>query len=615
VAKKYWAVPTVLWVVRAVSPAYLKSRIPARHRQRLRRAWLRLASLLNAGSRVQCPCCERRLRKFARFHGEHDQCPSCGSLMRHRAMLLYLRDVLELGAAPVRMLHMAPDRGTTRWTASLPRVDYVSADLDSPLAAVHADITDLPFADGEFDLLVCAHVLEHVPDDRTAISELFRVLRPGGTAILQVPPDDVEATYEDPSITDPLERERLFDQYDHVRLCGPDYQDRIEEAGFDVAAVDHADALDAAQRELYGVRPGEPFYLALKPQAVAAAEGDHQPTGAIRRISVVAPMRNEAEHVGAVVADLAAQDFDGEVELLVADGGSTDGSVARLLAACEQRGLAVTVLDNPERYVSHGLNRCVRAATGDLIARVDCHSRYPADYLRRCALAAEETGAANVGGIFLPAGRTATERAVACAMDSPFGGIHWTRHAARERVEVDTVPYGAFRPEAFERAGLFDESLVRNQDDEFNLRLRLAGCRIVQDSSIRIEYIPRGSFAGVFRQYFEYGLWKPAVMRKHGRPTSARSLVPVALVASIALLAVLAPWLQVAALLLALELALYASGALAFGGLSLRRRQEPLRLLPRVAAAFPAFHLAHGLGQLTGWARLARWRTPPPAGA
>jgi succinoglycan biosynthesis protein ExoA len=601
-------------VVVDLSPAYVKSRIPARHRQRLRRAWLRLASVLNRGSRVQCPCCERRWRRFARFHGEHDQCPACCSLMRHRAMLLYLRDVLGLGTAPARMLHVAPDKGTIRWLASQPLVEYVTADLDSPLAAVHADVTELPFADGEFDMLICAHVLEHVPDDRRAIAELFRVLRPGGTAILQVPPDDVAETFEDPSVTDPRERERLFDQFDHVRLCGPDYVDRIAEAGFDVERVDYAEALDLARREEHGIRVGEPFYLARKPAAVGGVAPPREPARVIRRISVVAPMFNEADHVASVAADLAAQDFDGEIELLVADGGSTDGSVARLRAACDEHGLDVTVLDNPERYVSHGLNRCVRAATGDLIARVDCHSRYPADYLRRCALAAEETGAANVGGIFLPAGRTATERAVACAMDSPFGGIHWTRHAQRERIEVDTVPYGAFRPEAFERAGMFDETLVRNQDDEFNLRLRRAGGRIVQDSSICIEYIPRGSFAGVFRQYFEYGLWKPAVMRKHKRPTSARSLVPVGLVASLALLAVLALLFQVAALLLALEVGLYAAGTLAFGGLSLRRRRESLRLLPRVAAAFPAFHLAHGLGQLTGWARLARWRTRP-AGA
>jgi GT2 family glycosyltransferase len=322
----------------------------------------------------------------------------------------------------------------------------------------------------------------------------------------------------------------------------------------------------------------------------------------IRRVSVVAPMFNEATHVEGFVGDIASQDYQGEVEVLVADGGSADDSVALLHDAAGRHGIDVTVIDNPERWVSHALNRCVRAAKGDLIVRLDCHSRYPSDYVRRCVIAAEETGAANVGGVFLPEGRTPTERAVACAMDSPFGGIHWTRHGGG-RVEVDTVPYGAFRPDAFEQAGLFDESLVRNQDDEFNLRLRLAGGRIVLDPDIRIFYVPRGTFKAVYRQYYEYGLWKVAVMRKHGRVVSARSMVPAAFVASILALAALSPFSRIAALVLGAELAAYTAGAVGFGALALRQRKEPLRLLPRVAAAFPTFHVAHGVGQLMGWAR------------
>ena len=325
--------------------------------------------------------------------------------------------------------------------------------------------------------------------------------------------------------------------------------------------------------------------------------------GRIRRVSVMAPMWNEAEHIEYLVADLAAQDFTGELELLVADGRSTDGSVERLEAAAKRHGVAVQVFDNPERFVSHALNRCVQAARGDLIVRVDCHSRYPSDYLRRCVEAAEETDAANVGGVFVPRGRTPMERAVACAMDSPFGGIHWTRHSPSGRVEVDTVPYGAFRPDAFRRAGLFDEALVRNQDDEFNLRLRLAGGRIVLDPSIRIFYTPRGSFRRVFRQYYEYGLWKPAVMRKHGRVVSARSLVPGVFVGSLAVLAPLAPWLAPARWLLAAELGAYGTGALAFGAAAVRGKGESWRLLPRVVASFPTFHAAYGLGTLAGLVR------------
>lgn len=319
-------------------------------------------------------------------------------------------------------------------------------------------------------------------------------------------------------------------------------------------------------------------------------------------------MWNEGDHVADVVADLAAQDFGGEVELVVADGRSTDDSVERLRQAAERHGLAVTILDNPDRWVSHALNACIEAAQGDLIVRIDCHSRYPSDYLRRCVAAAEETGADNVGGVFVPKGRTATERAVAAAMDSPFGGIHWTRHGSPGRVEVDTVPYGAFRREVFDRVGRFDESLVRNQDDEFNLRLRLAGGRILLDPSIRVFYTPRGSYRRVFRQYYEYGFWKPAVMRKHGRVVSVRSLLPGAFVVSLAGLGALAPWFAPAAVLLGAEVALYAAGAVTFGAAAVRGSGEQFRLLPRVVAAFPTFHLSYGLGTIAGWARALRPR-------
>jgi succinoglycan biosynthesis protein ExoA len=337
------------------------------------------------------------------------------------------------------------------------------------------------------------------------------------------------------------------------------------------------------------------------PAAVDAAAG----AGKVRRISVVAPMWNEARHVEQLVADLAGQDFGGEVELIVADGRSTDGCVELLNAAAERYGVEVEVLDNPARWVSAGLNACIRAATGDLIVRVDCHSGYPQDYLRRCAAAAEETGAENVGGVFVPKGGTAVERAVAAAMDSPFGGIHWTRHGDEGRHDVDTVPYGAFRPRAFELAGVFDESLVRNQDDEFNFRLRRAGGRIVLDPSIRIYYTPRGSFRRLFRQYFEYGLWKPAVMRKHGSVVSLRSLVPIAFVASFVVLAAAAPFSRIGRLLLAAEVALYLLGALAFGVLAIRSKRERLRILPRVVASFATFHVAYGLGMAAGWFRKA----------
>lgn len=338
---------------------------------------------------------------------------------------------------------------------------------------------------------------------------------------------------------------------------------------------------------------------------VAVDESASVPVGIpVRVVSLIAPMLNEAGHVGRLVADVAAQDYRGDLELIVADGGSTDGSVDELRRAAASQSVPLTILPNPSRWVSHGLNACIRVARGDLIVRVDCHSRYPSDYVSDCVRLAEQTDAWNVGGIVIPEGSTPMERAVACAMDSPFGGIGWTRSAATGGpVEVDTVTYGAFRPEAFRRAGLFDESLLRNQDDEFNLRLRRAGGRILLNPDIRVRYTPRGSLPRVFRQYYEYGLWKVPVMLKHRRVVSLRSLAPIGFVGSLFFLGILSFVFSPALWLLVAEAALYAAAALIFAVRAVRDRRESWSLLPRVLAAFPSFHVSYALGMAVGAAR------------
>src|SRR5215210_7625605 len=284
---------------------------------------------------------------------------------------------------------------------------------------------------------------------------------------------------------------------------------------------------------------------------------------AVRRISIIAPMLNESAHIASFIEDVANQDFEGEVELIVADGGSTDGAIELLRAAAAERELPMIVLPDSPGWVSRGLNACIARADGDLIVPLDCHSRYPADYLRRCAVAAEETGAEVVGGLIDPDGRTRLERSVACAMDGAFGGIGFYRVFSGDagpidrvaaslglrrpsgeqeaaRVDADTVTFGAFRPDVFTRFGLFDESLRRNQDDEFTLRVRTGGGRVVLDPTIQVFYRPRGSLRGVFRQYYEYGLWKVPIIRKHRHRPNPRSLAPVVFVTSLSVLAIAA---------------------------------------------------------------------------
>jgi SAM-dependent methyltransferase len=250
-----------------LSLAALKAAVPPRYKQAARRTFLRAAAIRTGGSAVCCPCCGRESSHFVRFHGEQDQCPGCGSLMRHRALLLLLRDRYRLPERGGRVLHVGPGAAVSSWLEQQEAVDYVSADLDSPLAKVQLDATDMPFSDETFDFAICVHVLEHIPDDRQALREFFRVLRPGACTVFQVPPSDLAVTREDPEVTDPHERERLFGQYDHVRLCGADYPDRVAEAGFEVEREDFVLTFDQPLRSRYGLRPGEPFDLCVKPAA------------------------------------------------------------------------------------------------------------------------------------------------------------------------------------------------------------------------------------------------------------------------------------------------------------------------------------------------------------
>jgi glycosyltransferase involved in cell wall biosynthesis len=328
-------------------------------------------------------------------------------------------------------------------------------------------------------------------------------------------------------------------------------------------------------------------------------------------VSVIVPVRDEEERVDALVAGVAAQDYAGDVELLVADGGSRDRSVERLQAAARRAGLRLTVLHNEDGRIPHGLNACVRAARAEFVVRMDCRGRYPHDYVRRCVNAARATGAWNVGGVIAPEGESRTERAVACAMDSPFGGIGWSRRAgAPGPVEVDTVYCGTFRRELFSVVGHFDEALPFNEDEDLNFRIRRAGGRVVLDPGLRIRYTARGSLRAVARQYYRYGRGKADVTRKHRAIVSARSLAPLALVASLAPLAAGSARSRSARRLFAVEALLYAGVAAAFAWRVTRARGEPYSLAPLIAAAFAAMHFGYGVGAAHG---LLRALQRPPA--
>ena len=205
----------------------------------------KFAPLLLRGDNVKDPINGRTYSRFLPYgYGgtvkrKNALSPQTLSLERHRLLWLFLKDRTDFFVKERKMLHVAPEQCFYKLFRKMDNLDYTTADLNSPLADVKMDLHNIPFDDNTFDVIFCNHVLEHVEDDRRCMKELYRVLKPGGFAILQSPVDITrEATYEDPSITDPDEREKHFWQKDHVRLFGLDYKDRLEEAGFRVRVDD-----------------------------------------------------------------------------------------------------------------------------------------------------------------------------------------------------------------------------------------------------------------------------------------------------------------------------------------------------------------------------------------
>jgi len=192
--------------------------------------------------------------------------PSTLSLERHRLLWLYLNRETDLLTRSQSLLHVAPEQCFYARFRESELLTYTTTDLLSPLADVKADICALPFANDSYDFILCNHVLEHIPDDATAMKELYRVLKPGGTAILQIPlENDREVTFEDNSITQRTERARVFGQYDHVRVYGMDYFKRLESIGFKVQAIDYTTQLTATEVDRYRLVQGELLPVVTKP--------------------------------------------------------------------------------------------------------------------------------------------------------------------------------------------------------------------------------------------------------------------------------------------------------------------------------------------------------------
>lgn len=226
-------------------------------------------ALVLKGSRYTDPIDGRSFRTFLPYgYGTQRNnvlSPSTLSLERHRLLWLYLKNETDFFSKPIKLLHFAPEQAFYNRFKKQKNLTYTTTDLESPLADVKADICNLPFEDASFDWILCNHVLEHIPDDTQAMQELYRILKPGGVAVLQIPQDLNRAvTFEDDSITDEKERAKIFGQYDHVRVYGRDYFDKLRSIGFKVDEVDYTNTLSKEMVEKYCLASGEILPICYK---------------------------------------------------------------------------------------------------------------------------------------------------------------------------------------------------------------------------------------------------------------------------------------------------------------------------------------------------------------
>jgi succinoglycan biosynthesis protein ExoA len=325
---------------------------------------------------------------------------------------------------------------------------------------------------------------------------------------------------------------------------------------------------------------------------------DDKPPSNPPLVTVIVACRNEVRALPSFLASVLSQQApEGGMEIIIADGISDDGT-REILRKEESSKLRIRVIDNPGKIVSTGLNASIRAAEGSVIVRMDAHTEYSPDYVRRCVELLRSTGADNVGGPARTKPGTYLERAIAAAYHSPFsvGGAKF--HNAAYEGYVDTVTYGCWRKEAFERFGYFDEELARNQDDEHNLRIVRAGGKVWQSPEILSWYCPRGSLTALFNQYMQYGYWKVRVIQKHKLPASWRHLVPAAFLLTLLLLVAASVVCPAAWRLLAGALSFYLLAILVASSFAAARAQWAL--FPVLPAVFACYHFGYGYGFLRG---------------
>ena len=326
-------------------------------------------------------------------------------------------------------------------------------------------------------------------------------------------------------------------------------------------------------------------------------------------VSIVVPCRNERAHIEEVLQSILTQEAPpGGFEVIVADGLSDDGT-REILIRMAGEDSRLSILDNPGAIVSTGLNAAIRMARGKIIIRMDAHTNYATDYVSQCVQLLSETAADNIGGPWIAKGEGRIGKAIAAAFQSSFANGGARAHDPNHSGPVDTVYLGCWRREIFDRIGFFDEELVRNQDDEFNLRLARNGGKIWQSVKIKSWYHPRESLRHLFAQYFQYGYWKALILQKHRLPASIRHVLPASFLLMLLVLLVSSVFSVTAFWVWLFLLGLYAAFNITASLLTAASSGWNLFLL--LPSVFATFHVTYGWGFLRGLADFIILRRKP----
>ncbi len=306
-------------------------------------------------------------------------------------------------------------------------------------------------------------------------------------------------------------------------------------------------------------------------------------------ISAICPTYNEANYIKDIV-EFFVSSKPLDKELLIIDGGSSD-STREIVKEFLTYHKNIFLIDNPGKYVSFALNIGIQKARGEIIVRLDAHTKYSSDYFEKIVESFIKSNADIVGGPYLTIYRNNFQNAVAKAISNPFGIGDSKAHDPNYEGYVDSVPYGAFKKNIFNKTGLFDERLVRNQDDEFNYRANSLGKKVYLNPDIKLWYYPRDSVLGLFKQYFQYGFYKPLVLKKINTGIKVRHLIPGLFVLYLFLLPLctILNWIFIP-LIVYIVLLLFTSGF----------TKENFKVKIYSLIIYPVIHLSYGFGFLLG---------------